>query len=428
MIIKNFEKLAKTEDRKLALRMIDVGLDAVDTKKIIRSTVHIKGDELYIGNAVINLKDIDNLFVVGVGKASLSAAEELESILGKRISNGVVIDVREGNLKRISAFSGQHPFPSEVNMKATKEIIKLLSGTTKKDFVIFIISGGGSTLLCQPKNMTCSDESEFIKLMFDEGVDIEKMNTVRKHLSFARGGYLAKYAYPARAISLIFSDVPGDDLQFIASGPTVKDTTTTKDALRILQTCKNGNQFGVDEDSLIETPKDDKYFKNIRNIIVVSNKIALTAMAKEASSEGFLPEICTTTLSGEARDVGRDIVHELRKAKNRTVFLYGGETTVTVRNPGKGGRCQELILSALRFINKGETVVAVGSDGRDNTDFAGALCDTITKDTADKKNLNIEEYLNKNMAYSFFEKTGDYILTGNTGRNVSDIIIAIKNK
>ncbi len=426
MIVKNFGQLAKSKERTLALNLVDTGLEAVDTKKVIRETVSKSDDEIRIGNETFALNEIERLFIVGVGKCSLSAGEALEEILGDSISGGVIIDVREGELKHIHTVSGDHPFPSEKNVGATQEIIKLLSDATEKDFVIFIVSGGGSTLLCNPTEMTCLEEGEILKFLYGAGIGIRKINTVRKHLSSARGGYLAKYAYPARAVALIFSDVPGDDLEFIASGPTIKDTTTVSDAEKIIEECGLVEKTGV-KASLIETPKEDKYFESIKNVLVVSNKIALTAMAERARSEGYNPEIITTTFEGEAKHFAVDVVKRLRGAKSGAVHLYGGESTVTVRHVGRGGRNLELALASLESIQDDELVLAVSSDGRDNTDFAGAISDMITKINASELKLNAKECVDGNCSYDFFKKTGDYIKTGDTGRNIADIVIGIKS-
>lgn len=427
MIIENFNQIAKTKERKLALEIIDAGLKAIDTKKVIQETIKKDGETLYISSESYILKDIQRLFVVGVGKCSLAAGEALEEILGDLITGGIVIDVREGKLNRIQAIAGDHPFPSEKNVNATKGIIELLSSATEKDLVIFIISGGGSTLLCYPEAMTCIDETEILKYLYLAGVGIRDINTVRKHLSTARGGYLAKHVYPARAVSLIFSDVPGDDVRFVASGPTIKDTTTIEDAKKILLESKLEEKTGIRNLHLVETPKEEKYFENIKNILVVSNRIALEAMADKAKSEGYEVEIVTAAFEGNARDIAKGVVEKIRSASAKTVHLYGGESTVTVNHVGKGGRNLELALVALETVGEGELVVSFASDGRDNTDFAGAISDMITKESADKLGLNAEGCVDANCSYDFFEKTGDFIKTGNTGRNVSDFIVAIKS-
>jgi glycerate-2-kinase len=245
-------------------------------------------------------------------------------------------------------------------------------------------------------------------------------------LSLARGGFLAKYVYPAKVIALIFSDVPSNKLEFIASGPTIKDTTTVDDAKNILKKYKVESQIGFNIDFLIETPKQDKYFKNVENILFLSNKEALKAMADYARSLKYRAKIKTDQLKGEAQQIGRQIAFDIKKEKNKTVLIYGGETTVKIIGKGKGGRNQELALSALRFIDNNELVIAFASDGKDNSLVAGAIADIFTKKKAKKLNLDIEKYLANNDSYSFFQKTGDFVKTGDTGSNVSDLIIALK--
>lgn len=426
MRIKNFDDLAKTEERRLALEMLNVGLEAIDTHNIIKKEVRLEGDLLKVCNEDFLLDEIERLFVVGVGKCSLAGAEALEEILGDYIDGGIVIDVRGGDLKKIKSIRGDHPMPTEVNVRGTEEIIECLKGATEKDLVLFIISGGGSTLLCQPESMTCFGEAEILTRLFKGGFDIRAINTIRKHLSSARGGFLAKYAYPAKVVSLIFSDVPGDDLEFIASGPTVMDTTTKEDAKKILERCGVDEISLLVEESLVETPKEAKYFENVKNVLVMSNRIALSAMERYASKAGFNSHVKATALSGNARDVARDILTELHDADRNTVFLYGGETTVTITNEGKGGRNQELVLSGLLSIREDELLVSFASDGSDHTDFAGAMCDIITKKASEEMGLDVKKYLEGNHSYDFFKKLGDFIITGDTGINASDLMIAIK--
>lgn len=400
-------------------------MEAIDTKKAISNAVKIEKGKLLIYNHAFSLKNAEKIVVVGIGKCSLEAAAVLEKKLGKRLTGGIVLDVHEGELKKIQTYTGDHPLMSPRNIDATKKIIELLSKLTEKDLVIFVISGGGSALLCQPKNFTCIEESAVVDGLIHSGADIYETNTVRKHLSLARGGFLAKYAYPARVVSLIFSDVIGDNLEFVASGPTVKDTTTLEQAKNVLEKYKIYKKIGLPPLNLIETPKDDKYFERVRNILFISNQTALDAMSEKSLEFGYMPRICKNNLSGEARKVAKEIIDELSKEKLGTVLLYGGETTVKIEGRGKGGRNQELSLSGLRYIKDNQLLISVASDGRDNSENAGGICDIITKEMAKKHNLDIEKYLKENNSYDFFAKTGDYLKTGDTGSNVSDIIIAI---
>ncbi|MCL5017170.1 MAG: DUF4147 domain-containing protein [Patescibacteria group bacterium] len=427
MKIKNFKKLAVTEDRKKLLDIVEAGLEAIDTKKVILNSIKIENEKLLIQGHSFSLKTAERIFVVGIGKCSLEAGAALEKILGKRLAGGMVLDVHEGELKKIKAYTGDHPLMSPRNIATTKKIIELLSGLTEKDLVIFVISGGGSALLCQPKNFTWAEESSVVDALIHAGANIQEMNTVRKHLSLARGGFLAKYAYPARVVSIIFSDVIGNNLEFIASGPTIKDTTTLEEARAVMKRYDIQKKCGFSPDNLIETPKESKYFEKVKNILLVSNRTALEAMSEKATQLGYISKIMTDNLSGEAYKVGENILGDLSREAAKTVLLYGGETTVKVRGKGKGGRNQEVALSALRRIGPGQVLSSVASDGKDNTDHAGAICDIISKDKADHKKMDAERYLKDNDSYEFFKKTGDFIRTGDTGSNVADIIIAINN-
>ncbi len=408
--VKNFRKLSITQERKKALALVRAGLSAIETKKAV---------ENFLDN--FNPGFSKRIFFAGVGKNSFEAAQVFERKLKGKIEAGIAIGLGKENLKKIKAFKATHPYPSVANFNATREIIKLFRKVGKDDLVITIISGGGSTMLFQPVGLTLNQETDLIKNLFKKGADIKEINTIRKHVSVARGGFLAFHAYPARMISLIFSDVPGNDPQFIASGPTVLDKTTINDAKRILR------KYNLKlKEGLIETPKDKKYFSRVKNKILISNKNALWAMKKEALKLGLKPKIVTEKLRGEARTAGQKILKEIRKSKKNSVFLYGGETTVTIKGKGKGGRNQELALSTLSKIGNEELIISFASDGRDNTGFAGAISDIITKKKAEKFNINPQKFLEDNDSYNFFKKTGDYIETGITGSNVSDLVVAMK--
>lgn len=426
MKIKNFDSLATSATRKIALQIIEAGLSAIDTQTVIKKNVQLNGEELLLCGEKYNLSSTKNIFVIAIGKCALDAGLALESLLGDFLAGGIVLDVRDGQLKKMKLYKGTHPMPSDANVEATSEIIKRISHLNENDLVIFVISGGGSTLLCQPKNLNPAREAELLVSLNSAGANIKEVNTVRKHLSLARGGFLAEYLFPANAVSLIFSDVPGDNLEFVASGPTVRDTTSVADAQKIIDHYEVAKRRGHPISELIETPKDGKFFKNVKNILVATNKEALGAMARKARELSFLTEIVTSEFSGEAQKVGADIIKGLSSREKNIVLLYGGESTVTLKTKGGvGGRNQVLGLSALKFIAGDQLVAAVASDGRDNSDFAGVICDLIAKQKAEKLGLDIQKYLDNNDSYNFFKKTGDYILTSDTGSNVSDLIIAI---
>ncbi len=422
--IRNLDQLAITELRRSALLLAEAGLEAIDTEKIIKNNVRLKNGTVEVGGQSFSLKNIGKIIFVGIGKVASEAAATAEKILGKHLASGILVDVKPApKLKKIKAFQGTHPLPSAKNVVAAKAIVKTLHGLKENDLVIFVVSGGGSTLLCLPSDDRKSgEESRIMKILIAKAATIQEINTLRKHLSLARGGYLAKCAYPANVVSLIFSDVPGGDLGFVSSGPTVKDGTTVEDAEKIVE------KYQVEKRklNLIDTPKEDKYFQKVKNVLVVSNDTALTAMEAKAGELGFKAQIMTTCLAGEAADVGLRTVQNLHDVGAKSVFLYGGETTVAVRGTGRGGRNLELALSALREVREGELVLSLASDGHDNGEFAGAICDTITKEAVEKAGFDIEAELENSNSYPVFEKSGNYLLTDHTGSNVSDLVIAIK--
>ena len=248
---------------------------------------------------------------------------------------------------------------------------------------------------------------------------------MRKHISRARGGALAAAAYPAEVVSLIVSDVPGNDIAHIASGPTVLDVSTVADARAILARYDIASSANIE---CIETPKEQKYFERVTNVLFLTNQDALKAMRSEAAERGYAATIVNDRFTGEARDIGRDVVEKLHEAPEKTALLYAGESTVTLgMHPGIGGRNQEMALGALENIRAGELILPFASDGHDNTDYAGAIGDSVTRAHARALNLPIKEYLDSHRAYDFFTATGDALHTGYTGSNVSDLIIAMKN-
>jgi glycerate-2-kinase len=249
------------------------------------------------------------------------------------------------------------------------------------------------------------------------------MNTIRKHLDLVKGGGLLKILYPAKVISFIFSDVPGNDLSFIASGPTVKDKTNIATALKIIKKYKLKS---VRKEDLIETPKEEKYFKNVRNILALSNLTALKAMKEKAESLGLKAKILTDNLKGDVKDVAKFLFQEIKKSKEK-ILIAGGETTVKVKGKGKGGRNQELVLWFLKTLTYADSnflIVSLNSDGWDNTEFAGAIGDKITLEKAEKLKLDIDKFLENNDSFHFFKKTKDGIITGRLPINVADLILA----
>jgi glycerate 2-kinase len=425
-VIQNFETLATNELRLTALSLAEAGYAAINTRAALVRDVRIENDELCIGDAVYPIAG-RKIFFVGVGKCAIAAAAAIEPLLGDQLTAGIALDVANTDghhLSKIAVYLGTHPLPSEINEHATRHIVDMLTGCTEDDIVLTLISGGGSTLLCLPEApMTPADESRIFTALTAKGAAIEEMNTVRKHLSHARGGGLARAAYPAQVISLIISDVPGNNLEFISSGPTVRDDSTVDDAKAIL------DRYHIDQTNVtfIETAKDLTHFEKVTNTLFLTNQDALRAMHEEATRRGYTATIMTDTVTGEARDVGRAIVDALHTMSSKTVLLYGGESTVTLgEHPGSGGRNQEMALAVLADIHDDELLLPFASDGHDNTDHAGAIADSMTRAHADAHALSIDDALSRHCSYDFFTVSGDALITGYTESNVSDFIIGIK--
>ncbi len=426
--IHNFDALASTPLRTDALAIAEAGYRAVDIGTAFARKVRVDGDELVVDGAPRILLDSRRVHFVGVGKCAIAGAEAAERLFGDRIESGIALDVRglaDGRLGTIEAFVGTHPKPTQENVDATHRIITLLEGLTADDLVIMLVSGGGSVLLCSPEApFTCADEGMLFDALTDRGATIEELNTVRKHLSKARGGWLAKAAQPAEVVALIVSDVPGNDLEFVASGPTVKDTTSVEDAQAVLE------KYGIPAppSGFIETPKDDADFARVSNVLFLSNRDALDAMKTEAAARGLTARVVTDTMHGEARAVAGQVAEALHDAPPKSALLYGGETTVSLgEHPGKGGRNQELALAALAELHDGELVLPFSSDGKDATEHAGAIADAETRAHARARNADASTALAAHSSYDFFKASGDALVTGLLESNVSDLVIALKN-
>jgi glycerate-2-kinase len=424
--IKNFDELAITPNRKIALEIMEAGLDAINTEKVINSFVSVVGNILFVKGKPFNLTKYKKIKVVGFGKSSPDAALALEKILGPRIEKGVVVGLNKVETKYIETFAGTHPKPSEVNIEAGKKIYKIINGSNKDDLIIVLVSGGGSALLNYPESEV-NEGAKLYDAFLGSGKTITEINTVRKHLSLLKGGGLVKIAYPATVIGLIFSDVPGDIFEDVASGPTYKDKTTIADAQKII----TENNLG--EFNLVETPKDDKYFDSVYNFVLVSNKTAVEAMAKKAQEFNLEINIISTELYDEVK---KSLEKIFSAQKENTLVLAAGEPEIKVENKegkiGKGGRNLHMGLEALKNkmikVDNDSVFISFSSDGMDNSDVAGAVVDKNTLEKTKKLNLNIDDYLDRFDSYNFFQKSGDMIITGSTGANVSDLMILLNKK
>lgn len=424
MLIKNFDALNKTPQRKICLELIEAALSSIQPIIVISNNISLKENILSIQNQTINLKDFERVFLLGFGKGSAGLSKEIEQILGNFLTEGYVIDLEKVDFAKIEFSLGTHPLPSNENYIFTKKVVERFTDLTEKDLVLIVVAGGGSALLVHPYKITLEKLIEVNKSLLLSGADIREMNIVRKHLSIVKGGGLAKLLYPSKVISVIASDVPANDLSVIASGPTVKDPTTKKDSLEVLNKYNLLDKLNLAENDFLETPKEDKYFENVINILLLSNITALNAMQEKAKELGFDSEVFSDKFQGEAKKAGQILIE---KASPNKILLAGGETTVKVMDKeGRGGRNQELVLAALLSMDENTTIASFDSDGWDNSPFAGAIGDKLTLQKAKELNLNLTEYLDANNTLPFFEKIGDGIETGRLPSNVSDLMIVIR--
>lgn len=412
MIIKNFRQLATSKIRKDALEIINSGLEAALIGPSMKSQIRLSNNLLKIQNKSWNLNKYKRIIVIGAGKASSEMAFYLEEILESRISEGIVIDTKSTKLSKIKSVKGTHPLPSKVNVKATNDIIRMLKSASSKDLVINLISGGGSALLCAPR-IGLDKQIEITRLLLKRGATIQEINTIRKHVSLVKGGQLASYT-KAQIITLIVSDVLDNKLEIIASGPTVRDSTSIADAKRIQK------KYRLPELEFIETPKHK--LENVTNILLITNVLSTKAMAQRAEALGYKTRVLTTQLQGESRNVGKMLAKSI---KSGYALIAAGETTVHVKGHGKGGRNQELVLGAVEYIKKG-VIISCSTDGVDFiTEAAGAIADENTKEDAKRLNLDTSKFLKNNDSYNFLKKVNGIISTGKTGTNVADLMLAL---
>ncbi len=341
MRISNHAALAETALRAAALEIAEAGLEAIDTAAAVRRAVRWSPARLSAGDLQVPVGP-GRVLLVSVGKCATTAAAALREVPGGRLDGGIVLDVDAAApraLPPLTWLAGTHPLPSPANVAATRRVVELLERAGENDLVVCVISGGGSTLLCLPPDDAPPDaERAVVGALIRAGATIGEINTVRKHSSLARGGHLARYAYPARVVSLIFSDVPGGTVDLVASGPTVRDPSSVADAEAVLRRYGLPAAAGLARFPLVETPKAERFFERVDHVTLVSNEVALRAMARAAENLGYAATLVTQTLAGEAREVGARVVRALDDAAPGTALLYGGETTVTVSGRGRGGR------------------------------------------------------------------------------------------
>jgi glycerate 2-kinase len=430
------------------LAIFQAALKAVDPGEAVRTHVRRDGQQLHVADRAYDLSAYDSIQVVGVGKAGAAMAAAIEALLGDRIGGGHVI-VKYGHggpVRHVTLHEAGHPIPDEAGVRATRLLIESVRGRGPRDLIICLISGGGSALSPAPvEGITLAEKQEVTRLLLACGATIHEINALRKHISQVKGGQLARLASPATLITLVLSDVVGDALDVIASGPTVPDTSTFADCLAILRryhlldaiptAVRRHLEAGL-AGAIPETPKPgDPAFAHTQTLIIGRNLHALEAAGRHATALGYHTLILSSSIEGETREVAKvhaGIAKEVMASGHPIAvpacILSGGETTVTLRGPGKGGRNQEFAVALALEIAQvpGIAVLSGGTDGTDGpTDATGALADWTTCGRAAERGLQPRLALETNDAYPFFEGLGDLLITGPTQTNVMDVRVML---
>ena len=434
------------------IEIYNAAIAAVDPYRVVLGKVGVAGGRLHVADAEYDLGGYGRILVVGAGKATARMALALEELLGERISAGLVI-VKDGHTEALSSIEqveAAHPVPDARGLDATARMLQMVQAADAHTLVICLLSGGASALMVKPANaMTLQDLQQTTELLLSSGATIGELNAVRKHLSSIKGGGLSKAAYPADVLTLVLSDVIGDRLDVIASGPTVADSTTFAEAMHVIEKygLKPRMPLSVVQylsrgvaGEVPETAKaGDASLLKTRNIVIGSLRQALVAAEVAARQLGFDTELLTAELHGEARNAARLLAQAAKQARctlhgRRCCFLSGGETTVSVRGHGKGGRNQELALAFALEVEGMEDVflLAAGTDGSDGpTDAAGAMVHGKTATHARRLGIEPVHYLENCDSYNFFKNldalsgSGSHFITGPTGTNVMDIQIIL---
>lgn len=437
-----------TNLRKAADQIIDSAIKSVSPYLLINDQIKRTGDVLlFPDGSEVNLAAYNRIAVCGAGKGAAPMARAMEELLSDRVSGGDIIVKYEhlDDLQIIKLHEAAHPVPDANSLNATEILLQNIEDLKENDLVFVLLTGGGSALMeSLPETITLNDLRDLSTVLLGCSATIHEINCIRKHISKIKGGQLARQIYPATCITLALSDVIGDDLSVIASGPTNPDPSTFRDALSILDKYNiHGKIPSVILEHLIkgekgqikETPKsEDIIFKKVKNLVLGNNRLALLKAEEKAKSLGFNTIVLTSMAEGEAREIARliaSIIKEIhmtnRPVSRPACILLGGEPTVVLRGKGKGGRNQELALAvAMSDLNDPYLFVSCGSDGTDGpTDAAGAIVDHTTLKRSIDAGLSAQQFLAGNDAYNFFSPLGDLIKTGPTGTNVMDILFAL---
>ncbi len=437
--------MPKSNLKKTAKVFIEEAIQAVNPYRLVLERVQLNGSLLQVGNVKLDLESFEHIYVLGAGKAAASMAAALEIILGPRLQAGRII-VKYGHTKplhKIEQYEAGHPVPDQAGLDGSRAVLELAKQATKNDLILFVLSGGASALFeYLPDSLSLADLAAFNQQLLTSGAAINEMNLLRKKISLVKGGGFLTFAQPARVVSLILSDVIGDPLQDIASGPTVVSRISNEAVDKIVK--KYGLLTSVPDsiqkilltDSAENTVKKTYFEKNVFNQIIGNNLIALKKIKEEAEIAGFHSMILSDCVQGEARDVAKMLGAILKSAlrngmplQSPACLIAGGEPTVTLKKHGKGGRNQELVLAALTVLKDEQKpfyFCSIGSDGTDGpTDAAGAWIDQNSFNKAKQFNLDADTYLQNHDAYHFFREMNQLIRTGPTGTNVMDLMFCL---
>lgn len=421
-VIKNYDSLASTPERRVVLDLIETALASIEPKTAMNEHFSLHDSTLQVMDEQIDLSAYNRVFVIGFGKGSSGIAKIVEDTLGERLTEGYVIDNVEESFSKIQFTLGTHPLPSQENISFTEQVLAQIHDLSEKDLVLVIICGGGSAMFEAPYALSLEKLTAVFNSMLKSGANISEMNVIRKHLSKVKGGGLAKHLYPAKVVSLMFSDVPGSVLSVIASGPTVKEASSMDDVRVLLAKYPLPEELTLADTDFSTLPTNDMYFTNVSNILVLSNRTALEAMQKKATELGLPVTIGSDKIQGDAKVLAAQLLADAKPG----LTLLGGETTLHVMGHGKGGRNQTLVLGSLPHIPVGTIFASFDSDGTDFYFFAGAIADASTVTKAKELHLDPQRFLDDDNSYEFFAKIGDGIDTGKLESNVSDLMIIYK--
>ena len=440
--------LSLEQQRRNARAIFDAGVGAADPALLVERHLQLEGQMLRAGERLYDLTKHGDLYLVGAGKATARMALAVEALLGQRLTGGIIV-VKQGEripLEKIEVFEAGHPVPDQAGVNATESIIGLLRQTQKTDLILCLISGGASALLSSPvEGLTLQDKQQTTQALLKCGARIQEVNAIRKHISKVKGGRLAELVYPATVLSLVLSDVIDDSMDTIGSGPTTPDSSTFADCLSILDRYHIREMIPVAVTSYLkngaageiaETPKpSDPIFQKVQNLLIGNNRLAVAAAKEKADALGYHTLILSTSIEGEARKVAidhvamaRDVLSGFSPLRRPVCIISGGETTVTIRGDGLGGRNQEFALAAAIEIDGLEEVVVFsgGTDGSDGpTDAAGGIVDGTTVQRGRDEGLDARSYLERNDSYPFLKTVGDLLITGPTLTNVMDLRLVL---